>query len=105
MKLVIVLPNLEGHKFFIFSVYWINFCCDIFSNNFPIKLQNIQCYSIHVFYKGRLCKKNSIIAKKIQPTLIIKNSITKKKSRFEFGITLTYEVQFKNVQLDVLNNV
>ena len=34
----------------------------LFSRKFPIKLPNDPSYSIHVFYKGRFQKKNSLVA-------------------------------------------
>ena len=95
MKLLVLLPNWAATKKFIFSVFWVNFFCNIFSSEFPIKLPNDLSYSIHVFYKRRLQKKRSTVAEKFELILIILISLTKKNQRSKFGRKVLYQVNFK----------
>ena len=85
---------------FLFLVFFGN----IFSSKFPITLPNDPSYCIHVFYKGRLQKKSFTVAKKLQPTLIIIISLTKKNQQSKFGMKVLYQVDFMILGLDLPNN-
>ena len=76
----------------------------MFSSEFPIKLPNdLSCY-IHVFYKGRLPKKNSTMAEEILAHFDHYNLLNKEESIVQIWYESTISSQFLDSMVDLLNN-